>query len=87
MNCADVEDLYRTPIFIIQVLPISQNKRHCKLLACSAFIIFIKYSRWESNPNLRFRKPPFYPLNYRSIKTSAGVALTPADALVITCVR
>ena len=24
------------------------------------------YSRWESNPNLRFRKPPFYPLTYRS---------------------
>ncbi len=23
------------------------------------------YPRWESNPNLRFRKPPFYPLNYR----------------------
>ena len=37
------------------------------------------YSRWESNPNLRFRKPPFYPLNYRSIKTSAGMTCTPAD--------
>ncbi len=23
------------------------------------------YPRWESNPNLRFRKPPFYPLNYK----------------------
>ena len=38
------------------------------------------YSRWESNPNLRFRKPPFYPLNYRSIKTSAGMTGMPADA-------
>ena len=38
----------------------------------------LRYSRWESNPNLRFRKPPFYPLNYRSIKTSAGIA---ADAI------
>ena len=42
-------------------------KRHCKLLICSAFIGLKLYSRWESNPNLRFRKPPFYPLNYRSI--------------------
>ena len=24
-----------------------------------------EYPRWESNPNLRFRKPPFYPLNYK----------------------
>ena len=24
-----------------------------------------KYPRWESNPNLRFRKPSFYPLNYK----------------------
>ncbi len=45
------------------------------------------YSRWESNPNLRFRKPPFYPLNYRSIVTSAGVIAKPADALVITSWR
>ncbi len=38
-------------------------------------IVFKLYSRWESNPNLRFRKPPFYPLNYRSnfIKKSAGI--------------
>ena len=34
--------------------------------------LFLLYSRWESNPNLRFRKPPFYPLNYRSIKKPAG---------------
>ena len=25
----------------------------------------IQYLRWESNPNLKFRKLPFYPLNYR----------------------
>lgn len=25
------------------------------------------YPRWESNPNLRFRKPSFYPLNYKGI--------------------
>ena len=24
------------------------------------------YSDWESNPDQRFRKPPFYPLNYQS---------------------
>ena len=24
------------------------------------------YSHRESNPDQRFRKPPFYPLNYRS---------------------
>ena len=24
------------------------------------------HSRWESNPDLRFRRPMFYPLNYRS---------------------
>ena len=26
---------------------------------------FFLYLRWESNPNLKFRKLPFYPLNYR----------------------
>ena len=26
---------------------------------------FYPYLRWESNPNLKFRKLPFYPLNYR----------------------
>ena len=26
------------------------------------------YPRWESNPNLRFRKPSFYPLNYKGGK-------------------
>ena len=40
---------------------------------CSHFAIFEavkrcatprKYPRRESNPHLRFRKPPFYPLNY-----------------------
>ena len=35
--------------------------------------LLLLYSRWESNPNLRFRKPPFYPLNYRSIKKPAGL--------------
>ncbi len=25
------------------------------------------YSDWESNPDFRFRKPTFYPLNYQSI--------------------
>ncbi len=25
-----------------------------------------EYSHWESNPDQRFRKPPFYPLNYES---------------------
>ena len=28
---------------------------------------FKKYPRWESNPNLKFRKLPFYPLNYKGI--------------------
>ena len=28
------------------------------------------YPRWESNPNLRFRKPPFYPLNYKGAPAS-----------------
>lgn len=27
----------------------------------------VKYPSWESNPNLKFRKLPFYPLNYRGI--------------------
>lgn len=26
------------------------------------------YPRWESNPDLRFRKPPFYPLNYKGLR-------------------
>ena len=26
------------------------------------------YSDWESNPDFRFRKPTFYPLNYQSIR-------------------
>lgn len=26
------------------------------------------YLRWESNPNLKFRKLSFYPLNYRANK-------------------
>ena len=25
------------------------------------------YPRRESNPDLRFRKPPFYPLNYKGL--------------------
>ena len=25
------------------------------------------YSDWESNPDFRFRKPTFYPLNYQSM--------------------
>jgi hypothetical protein len=33
--------------------------------------LFALVCRWcscrESNPDLRFRKPPFYPLNYRSM--------------------
>ena len=41
--------------------------------SCDAQAIVKVYSRWESNPNLRFRKPPFYPLNYRSIKKPAGL--------------
>ena len=32
-----------------------------------------KYSHWESNPDQRFRKPPFYPLNYESIGVRRGV--------------
>ena len=28
------------------------------------------YSDWESNPDFRFRKPTFYPLNYQSITES-----------------
>ena len=27
---------------------------------------FSLYSDWESNPDFRFRKPTFYPLNYQS---------------------
>lgn len=26
------------------------------------------YPRRESNPDLRFRKPPFYPLNYKGLR-------------------
>ena len=29
---------------------------------------FSLYSDWESNPDFRFRKPTFYPLNYQSIR-------------------
>ena len=29
---------------------------------------FLLYSDWESNPDFRFRKPTFYPLNYQSIR-------------------
>ena len=28
---------------------------------------YFLYPRWESNPNLKFRKLPFYPLNYKGI--------------------
>ena len=35
-----------------------------------------KYPRWESNPNLRFRKPPFYPLNYKGAPDKQKVALS-----------
>ena len=31
------------------------------------FTYTLVYPRWESNPNLRFRKPSFYPLNYKGI--------------------
>ena len=31
------------------------------------------YPRRESNPHLRFRKPPFYPLNYGDIFQSPEV--------------
>ena len=43
----------------------------------------LRYSRWESNPNLRFRKPPFYPLNYRSIKHRP--ALRPMRYPITSC--
>ena len=39
-----------------RVLPPNKNGGHSRHL---------RYPRWESNPNLRFRKPPFYPLNYK----------------------
>ena len=39
-------------------------------------LAFRKYSRWESNPNQRFRKPPFYPLNYRSALCAAKLQKT-----------
>ena len=43
------------------------------------------YSRWESNPNLRFRKPPFYPLNYRSIiEIGWLVAWRPASRFMVS---
>lgn len=28
----------------------------------------LRYPRRESNPDLRFRKPPFYPLNYKGLR-------------------
>ncbi len=37
-----------------------------------------EYPRWESNPDQRFRKPPFYPLNYR------GCSPSPSPSLSIT---
>ena len=35
---------------------------------------FFVYLRWESNPNLKFRKLPFYPLNYRGKQVSTHSA-------------
>ena len=35
----------------------------------------IQYLRWESNPNLKFRKLPFYPLNYRGRQARKGASV------------
>ena len=51
-------------------LILNSNKKE---IANQSLVSDFLYSRWESNPNLRFRKPPFYPLNYRSIKKPAGL--------------
>ena len=37
------------------------------LLAKSRKEVAKLYTRRESNPYLRYRKPPFYPLNYRCV--------------------
>jgi hypothetical protein len=44
-----------------------------KKLGGNSFTSFNFYPRRESNPHLRFRKPPFYPLNYGD--ASAGKKL------------
>lgn len=44
----------------------NREKKRVKMneaMACRRF----QYPRWESNPDLRFRKPSFYPLNYKGL--------------------
>ena len=43
-----------------------------------------KYSHWESNPDQRFRKPPFYPLNYESIPRLV-VVCRPEKTVLCNC--
>ena len=43
------------------------------------------YSDWESNPDQRFRKPTFYPLNYQSEFLSFALLLTSEEAITLVC--
>ena len=37
-------------------MPVKEKQKHRKSLIISAFVVLYLYPRWESNPNLRFRK-------------------------------
>ena len=45
----------------------------------------IWYSDRESNPDQRFRKPTFYPLNYQSAFLSFALLLTSEEAITLVC--
>ena len=49
------------------------KKNTCKTLGLASVFKRNVYSHWESNPDQRFRKPPFYPLNYESITRRVAV--------------
>ena len=46
-------------------MPIQQSTKKAERLRGNTQLLTL-YSDWESNPDQRFRKPPFYPLNYQS---------------------
>ena len=61
------------------------NKKH--LQDPRVLQVFLKknvYSHWESNPDQRFRKPPFYPLNYESIPRLV-VVCRPEKTVLCNC--
>ena len=62
------------------LLPVLYN--HAKPQVCPALCLW--YSHRESNPDQRFRKPPFYPFNYGSRFSGCKVTIFSENNIKIT---